>query len=98
MSLKLIPFDENESKSIWKHIVERASARGFSPHELARLTGYSILRIQKGFNGEAAEVTDGFLRSCVFLFGLVSGRIEWNNPEDISLKLSREECIRLLCS
>jgi hypothetical protein len=96
MALKPIQFDANEAKNIWQMIIWRMRAHRISPQQLASRTGYSINLILRGIKGEATIVTDEFLRNCLRVFGLTSGRINPKNPVDINNQMSREECIQLL--
>jgi hypothetical protein len=94
--LKSLQYDVNDVKSLWQIIVWRMKIHRIGPKQLAQLTSYSLAIIFKGINGEAALITDNFLRRCVVAFGLTDGRIDTNNPEDIDIHLTREECISIL--
>jgi hypothetical protein len=96
MFLKPIQFDANEAKSVWQIIIWNLNVHRITPQQLAQYTGYSINLIMRGIKGEAALVTDGFLRNCVAVFGKTSGRIDPHNPLNINDQMTREECIRLL--
>lgn len=89
-------YDPDDNASIWKIIIRNMNIYRIKPSQLAQLTGYSIFLIIKGVKGEAALITDDFLRNCVEVFGSTSGRIDRKISIKTSSKLTRQECIDAL--
>ena len=84
----------DEITSIWEAIRSRMNERKVDPESLAQGTRYSLHNIEEGLKGEVVPLTLGFLRDCVRVLRLASGRIKYfEETEDI---LSYDECVDLL--
>jgi len=84
----------NAIKNIWQAILFRMNERRITPSDLADRTGYRRELIERGIKGEIIPVTLDFLRDCVTVFGLTSGRAKYY--EDTAEILSIGECVSLI--
>lgn len=84
--------DLNENKNMWQAIRYRMNERKIAPYELAKRTGYSINLIIKGTKGEAALLTEEFVRNCISVFQLTNSRTDDGSGGILSL----DECLGLL--
>ena len=84
----------NAIKDIWQAIRFRMNERRIIPSDLAHRTGYRREHIERGIKGEIIPVTLDFLRDCVTVFGLTSGRAKYY--EDTAEILLIGECVSLL--
>jgi len=84
----------NHRKDVWQVIKWRMNVHGVNPKKLAYLTPYSQDLIEKGINGESVPITSDFLRTCVMVFGLTSGRSKYY--EETVEMLSDEQIEALL--
>lgn len=96
MVIQLTESEINELKNIWQIIIWRMDVHKITPQRLAILTEYSLNFILKGIKGEAALITDTFLRNCVTVFGVTNSRTDLKKNMNVNHQLSREECIDLL--
>jgi len=61
---------------------------------LARGTGYSKERIERGIKGEKVPISQEFIRTTVMTLGLISGRAK---AERATVdRMSYDDCIRLI--
>lgn len=89
-----VEHDPAEERTNWQILRWRMNVHRVTPQRLAEYAEYPIWRIERGLRGQPATLTDEFLRHCVSLFGLTSGRNE--GSESASDSLTRAECIDLL--
>ena len=79
---------------IWRGIAWRMKNKGITPTELARLTGCSKERIERGIRGEFEWLSSDLLPNFVDAFGLRNARNR--SFEDFADILTDEESIQLL--
>jgi hypothetical protein len=84
----------SQIKNVWQSIRWRMNERRLTPLELHYKTGYSVEHIERGTAGDLIPITSDFLRNCVVVFGLISGRTKYYE-ETVDI-LTYEECVDLL--